>query len=313
MTIGIPQALGYHYYKPLWSTFFSDLSIKVIVSGPTDRNKLDQGINMAPAETCLPLKCYLGHARALIGRTERILVPRLACLRKKPGIRLGCPKMIGLPDMIRALLPDARIATLNIDLRQQSEEDSYADVGRDLGVPARRARRAYAHGVDVARARQKEKIAQARSSAASDGNLKIGLLGHAYLLYDDFLNLGLVKKTREAGALVINCHECEAEDIDAMPGRTNPLSWYFENHVLSAARHFCADEHISGMVYLCSFGCGAASITSEVIEAEIQHDQRNRPIPLLKVVLDEHTGEAGIATRIESFIDLLNLRKERSQ
>ncbi|MBE0432823.1 hypothetical protein IBX73_05070 [candidate division WOR-3 bacterium] len=308
MAVGIPQALGYHYYNPLWTTFFRDLGIEVVMSGQTDRKKLDRGINIAPGETCLPLKCYLGHALALAGKTERILVPRLVCLRTKPAIRLGCPKMIGLPDMIRALIPDASIVTVNIDLRQQSEEASYAALARELGFPARRARQAYAHGVDVARARQNERIALARASVESNGRLKIGMLGHAYLLYDDFLNLGLLKKTRATGATVINCREIEAGDIDDGPGDIHPLSWYFENHVLSAARRFCTDERISGIVYLCSFGCGAASITAEVIESEIG---RGHPVHMLKVVLDEHTGETGIATRIESFVDMLNLRRER--
>lgn len=308
MAIGIPQALGYHYYKPLWMTFFRDLGIEVVVSGQTDRHKLDQGINMAPAETCLPLKCYLGHALSLIGKAERILVPRLVCLRTKPGIRLGCPKMIGLPDMIRALIPDASIVTVNIDLRQQSEEASYAALARELCFPARRARQAYAHGIEVAGARQNERVAQALSSVESNGGLKIGMLGHAYLLYDDFLNLGLIKKTRETGATVINCHELAALDCDDGLGDINPLSWYFENHVLIAARRFCGDERISGIVYLCSFGCGAASITAEIIEDEMG---REHPVHMLKVVLDEHTGETGVATRIESFVDMLNLSRER--
>lgn len=308
MTIGIPQALGYHYYDPLWTTFFRDLGIDVLASGPTDRKKLDQGINMAPGETCLPLKCYLGHVLSLTGKAERILVPRLACLRTKPALRLGCPKMIGLPDMLRALLPETSITTLNIDLRVQTEEDAYVDLARDFGLAPRRARQAYAHSVEVARARQHERAAQTRSNLAVHDGLTIGVLGHAYLLYDDFLNLGLLKKARAAGAVIVNCHEMETGDVDDRSFDLQPLSWFFENHVLIAALRFCAEKRIAGIVYLCSFGCGAASITAEIIENEIG---RTHPVHMLKVVLDEHTGETGVATRIESFVDMLNLRRAR--
>jgi predicted nucleotide-binding protein (sugar kinase/HSP70/actin superfamily) len=308
VTIGLPQALGYHYYGPLLTTFLRDLDIEIIMSGPTDRSKLDQGINIAPGETCLPVKCYLGHALSLATKAERILVPRLVCLRTKPGIRLGCPKMIGLPDMISALLPDVSIVTLNVDLRQQSEEQSYVRFARELGSSEQRARRAYAHGTEIAKESRQEMISVTRSTIDSNGDLKIGMLGHAYLLYDDFLNIGIIKKTCEAGATIINCHECEATDIDDAPGSITPLSWYFENQMISAARHFRNDARISGIVYLCSFGCGAASITSEVIETEVECRHTTHT---LKIVLDEHTGETGVATRIESFIDMLNLRKGR--
>jgi len=31
--------------------------------------------------------------------------------------------------------------------------------------------------------------------------------------------------------------------------------------------------------------------------------------PLMHIVIDEHTGEAGIITRLEAFIDLLRIKK----
>jgi len=32
-------------------------------------------------------------------------------------------------------------------------------------------------------------------------------------------------------------------------------------------------------------------------------------VPTILVLLDEHTGEAGLITRVESFIDLLRMRR----
>ena len=96
-TIGIPQALASYYFYPLWKTFFTELGFDVITSGPTDRKKLNQGIQLAPSEACLPLKCYLGHVAALAETVEAIFVPRLVCLQKHPRVKLGCPKFIGLP------------------------------------------------------------------------------------------------------------------------------------------------------------------------------------------------------------------------
>jgi len=34
-------------------------------------------------------------------------------------------------------------------------------------------------------------------------------------------------------------------------------------------------------------------------------------IPTLSIIIDEHSAEAGIQTRLDAFIDLLNFRKQR--
>ncbi len=308
MTIGIPQALGYYYYRPLWTTFFSDLGCGVITSGKTDRTKLDAGINIAPGETCLPLKCFQGHILSLQNKVERIFVPRLACLSGPPEVRLGCPKMIGLPDMTKALVPQAPILTMDIDLRKETEEMSYVKMAQEMGYPRRLARNAYEHGVANLLKEQEQRAAQNWLNAAEPVGLVIGLIGHAYLLDDDFLNLHLKKKIKETGAHVISCHDWQNEKTGPQKSAVNPLSWYFENHILKAAKHFYDNENISGIIYLCSFGCGAASITHEVIELEIAPTYSTH---FLKIVLDEHTGETGIMTRIESFVDMINLKRER--
>ncbi len=305
MTIGIPQALSYHYYMPLWHAFFGDLNCKIVLSGQTDRKKLNAGIKVAPSETCLPLKCYVGHLLSLIEKTECIFVPRLVCLQTQPRINLGCPKMIGLPDMIRALAPAAKLLTIDIDLRLESEKTSYATLGQKLGFRERRAQQAYENGIRRSDQYRNEEAAQARPNANPNDSMRIGVLGHAYLLYDEFLNCGLMRKIREAGAAAINCHDL-GDEIGHMPVGVKPLSWYFENNTLCAAKHFYDDSSISGIIYLCSFGCGAASITHEVIQSEIDGSHATH---FLRIVLDEHTGEAGIATRIESFVDMINLKR----
>jgi predicted nucleotide-binding protein (sugar kinase/HSP70/actin superfamily) len=39
---------------------------------------------------------------------------------------------------------------------------------------------------------------------------------------------------------------------------------------------------------------------------------RDFSIPLLHLIIDEHSGEAGIRTRLEAFIDLLKHRKTKN-
>jgi len=305
--IGIPQALSYYYFYPLWHSFFTQLGFDIKTSGLTHRHKLDAGIAIVPGEACLPLKCYFGHLLSLINEVDFIFVPRLVCLKKKPKIKLGCPKLIGLPDMVRALVPQAHILTLDIDLRNEPEVKSYMKMARSLGARTGDAQRAYRAAFNEFKQYKKER-SQAASALNKAGNNKItiGLLGHSYLLQDNYLNFNLTKKLSDLECCVIDCHSFSTDEIEMELPHVESVSWYFEEELLGAALRFLHMDNISGLIYLVSFGCGAGSITNEIVELEILKDCT---IPRLRIIIDEYTGEAGLMTRLESFVDMLRLKK----
>ena len=78
ITVGLPRALLYYRYAPLWKAFFQELGAETVVSDPTDRDILERGAALAIDEACLSLKIYLGHVAALVGRCDYILVPRVS-------------------------------------------------------------------------------------------------------------------------------------------------------------------------------------------------------------------------------------------
>ena len=65
--VGIPKALLYYQYHPMWETFFEELGAEVVVSSPTTQTMLSEGSSRVVAETCLPVKIFLGHALSLRG------------------------------------------------------------------------------------------------------------------------------------------------------------------------------------------------------------------------------------------------------
>ena len=44
LKIGIPQALLYYEYFPLWKNFFKSLGAELIIFGPTTKEILDLGV-----------------------------------------------------------------------------------------------------------------------------------------------------------------------------------------------------------------------------------------------------------------------------
>lgn len=301
LRIGIPQALGYYHYCEKWVRFFAELGTIPVLSGPTSREILDSGIELTPAEACLPLKCFIGHVKHLTNRCDLVLVPRLVCMRTKPNVGLGCPKLIGLPDITQAVLPETPLLTADFDERLIPASETYVRMGEKLGYSRRKALHAYSVAIKSGLTRQLS-VLEPRSPTRP----VIGILGHSYSLEDRIVGLRIVEKIRGLGCTPYSCHQLP--DSASVTNDIAPVSWYFEERILGAAVHFLHRSPVDGIVQVLNFGCGAASIVSEIIDYEIRKDSR---VPLLRITIDEHTGEAGIETRLESFVDMIRLQREQ--
>ncbi|MHB8061103.1 MAG: CoA protein activase [Ruminiclostridium sp.] len=67
-----------------------------------------------------------------------------------------------------------------------------------------------------------------------------------------------------------------------------------------------AKDGYDGVIHLYPLGC-MPEIVSQAILPAVEEDYQ---IPIMTIIRDEMTGEAGFATRIEAFVDLLKKRRE---
>jgi len=91
MRIGIPRALIYYQYYPMWKTFFEELGAKVVVSPPTTQAMLVEGSARVVANTCLSVKVFLGHVLTLAKKCDCIFI--LAIRNTKSKI-YNCSKFL---------------------------------------------------------------------------------------------------------------------------------------------------------------------------------------------------------------------------
>ncbi len=84
------------------------------------------------------------------------------------------------------------------------------------------------------------------------------------------------------------------------------LFWYFSNRAVYGALHFLKRK-VDGIIHVTAFACGPDSLVDRLMEIETH---RRSEIPYISIMIDEQTGEAGIKTRIEAFIDMLRYRRE---
>ena len=317
--IGICRALhAYHHYA-LWQTFFAELGWEVVLSPSTGRKMVEQGVRLSPSELCLPVKAYLGHIAELKNEVDALLLPRIVCTKVARDWYFGCPKAIALPDLTRAVFDSLpTIVEPILDGQLKTEEESFRDVvsGVDRRADVRKAYRVASAAAQAATQRTRDEGSplhlfseQSTDEGAETGDgkaaVKIGVVGHSYLLFDSGLSLGVLDKVREAGAQPVLVFPT-ADEVGNEARRATALNWYYELELLAAARHLLEVQKVDGLLLVASFACGTGAVTNELIQREAVH---RHGVPTILVLLDEHTGEAGLVTRVESFVDVLRLRK----
>jgi predicted nucleotide-binding protein (sugar kinase/HSP70/actin superfamily) len=274
--VGLPRGLFYCYYYPLWKTFFEDLGAELISSPPTNHKTVEQGVDAAVDEACFPVKVYFGHVRALCAADlDYLFIPRMVSVEARSYI---CPKFMGMPDMIKAAIPNLpAFLTPVVDLSKNDRalEKEILRVGKLFVRRQRRITDAYQHGLEeLHRCRQWAadgytpteaiEIWEGRTITLPEGgDLRIGLLGHGYSLYDRLISLNLVQRLREMGCCVHTVEMMAAEAVEqqaaTMPKR---IFWTLGRKNLGSALHMKEAQDIDGIIYLACFGCGPDSLVS---------------------------------------------------
>jgi predicted nucleotide-binding protein (sugar kinase/HSP70/actin superfamily) len=318
--IGVARALHTYHHFPLWRTFFEELGFEVVLGRRTDKEIVARGVELAPAELCLPVKVFLGQIEDLYARVDFIFLPRLVCRRLQGDLYFGCPKALGLPDLVRALFPETdRFLELVIDHQLGKDEDGFVSCAARLEIRNSSARRAFQ------RACKEEKRASeilkngalpvdlfeqkplARQLVRNQEKPHIGVIGHPYLVCDEHISLNLLKILDELGVVPVVPFVTE-EELLSEAGRENALNWFYELEVIAGARKLLQKKEIKGLLLVFSFACGTAPVVNEIIRREVEGNSR---LPTLSLFFDEHSGEVGLRTRLESFVDLVQAGARR--
>ena len=301
LRIGIPRALLYFWYGPAWEDFLKHCGFDVVTSPPTNSQQIELGVRSAQDEICLPVKVFLGHVRYLveIERVDAVFVPHL--IQVEQGCYI-CPKFMGLPDMVRMILPsDFPIFVWRTDRKSSLWSLNAVPPEIRSGVVVRVIKDA----LQAAKAKNQEYWRELAAEKPAVNPITVGLIAHPYCLYDDGLNLELLKRLSNVGVQIIRPEMVPKRwFVESDSGLNKPLFWTLGRRVLGSALYY-ANLRVDGVIHLSAFACGPESVVGEVVARRLHEHQ----ISFLHINLDEHTGEAGLATRIEAFIDLLTRRK----
>lgn len=331
MKIGFPRAVHYYDFFPFWAGFFKGLDLELVTSPLTNRAIMEQGLKKASDETCLPIKILAGHIQALHD-VDAIFLPRMVSVEKNTYL---CPKLLGLPESILSAVPEGiQVLSATINWREGKRKvlESLEKFGESLDKTTREVRQAFILAqkwqerydksrqngnnflesmADFDQRLLAKKISIASPSKQEDAiankPLTIALVGHAYLTQESFANLNLLGKLEQKARLRL-IEEIPQEKIEnGLKGLRKKIFWSHGKKIMGAGSSFASTDDVDGLIYLSCFGCGTDSMTQDMVARIARQEHK----PYMVLTLDEHSGEAGLITRLEAFLDMTERRVQR--
>lgn len=303
LKVGIPRGLFWYCMPERYRIFWEALGFEVVTSPPTNRKIFEEGIRCSHEELCLPVKVFYGHIAFLKDKVDLIFIPRIVSVMKKGEKRFGCPKFIGLPDLIKNSLSGIPpVISVNLTLVEKGLEDCFFEMGKKLGIEKRAIKDAVRKMLDF-----ETESNFFRKSKDRDSSIRIGVIGHPYLLYDNYISAGLLNKLSSLKVDYITSSEPPKELIEEeIEDRTN-LFWIYERELVGAAHFFSNKGQVDGIILCVNFGCGPGSVVMEMIQRKVMRGKR---MPFFILVIDENLQEAGLMTRLEAFCDMVRINKK---
>ncbi len=156
----------------------------------------------------------------------------------------------------------------------------------------------------------------------SDHNeiVHLGLVGEIYLILEPYVNLHIEEKL---GALGVETHRTMflghwildhvLRRIDRKPylNAADPylgamIGGHGQETVGQAVLY--ARQGLDGVIQVAPFTCMPEIVAESILPVVSEKEN----IPILSLFFDEHSGEAGIQTRLEAFVDLVRARKRKN-
>ncbi|MFC1971032.1 acyl-CoA dehydratase activase [Chloroflexota bacterium] len=323
--VGIPRALFFHELFPLWKAFFTELGFQVVLSDPTNRHIIRQGVENIVEEPCLPIKIAHGHMLNLLEKEPDFLFLPVQCTMEKLSDDFAkswnCPLTQSLPYI---LLSSVRIKEALTTITGKNPKVLRPVIHPDRGRPwLKRVLKRVARDAGISSTSLINKAIQSgfetfdafnswqqrRGQEVLDqlkpGEKAIVIIGRAYNTYDEAMTLNLPEKLRDLNILAIPIDFLPLKSLAEEVTIAHPnMYWKAGQKILCAASMIAKDPRLFGL-YVTNFACGPDSYLLKFFGKATESK------PFLTIEIDEHSADAGIITRCEAFIDTIRNARTR--
>jgi predicted CoA-substrate-specific enzyme activase len=298
--VGVPRAFSVHSLWPFYSWFFHTLGIRTELS----TGIVPEGIARQESNYCFPAEIAHGAIQDVLDDgVDHVFLPHFRDMPTLEDVRAcTCPLTQGLPFYARHAfgLDDDRmlrpLVAFGTDLEQSRR--SFARVAERLGSTREEGVRAFEAGMS----RYREFLAAYRALGrrvladvrAHPERVHVALLGRPYNAFTRDANMGIPRKFHSQGVTVIP-YDMIFEDGAEIPPNNY---WYFGQQDMKAVRRVRGNDNL----YLCwisNFSCAPDSFMLHYVRWMMGEK------PYLVLEIDSHTADAGLDTRIEAFLDIV--------
>ncbi len=311
-TVGMNRSFLVHTYFPFYNRFFSELGFRLLIPEQADA----QGINQQGAAFCYPAESSHAYAASLLQlKPDFIFLPlvRQANRETEKVTACTCVFVQGEPFYLRTAFPDLnsdKVLTPTLDFARPLYDNlpAFVDTAIRLGLNAEQVPPALKAAIReqeqfFADLNKVGKLALADMSEA-DETPTIVLFGRPYNSFIRSANQGIPVRFSSRG--------CRVLPYDLLPYGEQKLAddqniyWGMGRMLLRAAEFVNKQPHLFP-VYITNFSCGPDSF----LLSYFRDCMGAKPFLILE--LDNHTADAGLETRIEAFLDIVQAFRQRSK
>jgi predicted CoA-substrate-specific enzyme activase len=304
-TVGLLRSFLSHSLYPLYSNFFSQLGLKVILSDEID----PEGISRIEAAFCLPAEITHGSFINLIKKNpDYLFIPQVMQLpvENVPTFSRLCVFVQGEPYYLKTTfrkeLEQSPTVILSPVLKMENGYDSAIDtiveMVKKIGVSEKDARRAYLEACEKQLQFESELLSIGKTTLNYlDSNpdlFGIVLFGRPYNAFAADANMGIPHKIASRGFYVIPHDMLPAAQYEV----DKKMFWATGQKIMKAAQFVKERTNLFGF-YITNFSCGPDSFLLGYFRRQMGSK------PSLTLELDQHTADAGIDTRIEAAMDII--------
>jgi len=305
--VGIPKAFSVYTLWPLYSWFFHTLGIEIRLSDEISH----EGVARMESAYCFPAEIAHGAVQNVVDTNDDfIFTPHFRDMEsyEKDVHANFCPITQSLPYYIKKAFPEIdekRFLTPVVSFKHGLDKalEGFLTMGKQLGVSDRDIKKAFEAGVEKQNefltANQKlgeEALAKAREA----DHPVIAVLGRPYNAFTRDANMGIPLKFTSRGYSVIPFDMLPFEGIDIFSN----MYWYYGQQDMKAANFLKTEDNIF-VTFITNFSCAPDSFMLHYMKWIMGTK------PFLILELDSHSADAGIDTRVEAYLDIIDGYKSK--
>jgi len=299
--VGIPRCFSIYTLWPLYSWFFHLLGVETSVS--TDISH--EGTARVESSYCFPAEIAHGAVQDILNRKfQYIFLPHFRDMEsyEKDGTANFCPITQSLPYYIKKAFPEIQdtqylMPVVSFMLGVDKAAEPFVAMAAQLGFDEVEAKKAfllaYDKQMDCFR-RFSELGRQALAEARRAERPVIAVLGRPYNSFTADANMGIPRKYTSRGHSVIPFDILPFADEAIYPN----MYWYYGQQDMKAGV-LLKDETNIFVTFISNFSCAPDSFMLHYLKWIMGTK------PFLILELDSHTADAGVDTRIEAFLDII--------